>query len=112
MSRTRAAVIWLALFVVAVTVGVVFQDGLPARVADMVPLLDAAHNLVPLTAAQQCARGTLTGKVTHVRDGDTIVVGGMPIRLAGLAAPEGDEPGGAKAIAAMRAMVDGRELRC
>jgi micrococcal nuclease len=36
----------------------------------------------------------LTGKVSFVRDGDTIVVGSMPIRLNGLARPEGDEPGG------------------
>ena len=28
------------------------------------------------TLAQQCARGTLTAEVTHVRDGDTIEVGG------------------------------------
>jgi micrococcal nuclease len=44
--------------------------------------------------ASPCPRGALTGQVTHVRDGDTIVAGTMPIRLNGLAAPEGDEPGG------------------
>ena len=54
----------------------------------------------PSTAAD-CPRGTLTGEVTHVRDGDTIVVGSMPIRLNGLAAPEGDEPGGAAATQVM-----------
>ena len=32
-----------------------------------------------------CAHGTLTGEVTHVRDGDTVEVGGLPIRLQGLA---------------------------
>jgi hypothetical protein len=30
----------------------------------------------------------LTGTVTHVRDGDTIVVGAIPIRLNGVSAPE------------------------
>jgi micrococcal nuclease len=50
--------------------------------------------------------------VTHVRDGDTIELGGMAIRLNGLAAPERDEPGGAEATEAMRAMVEGRPLRC
>lgn len=64
------------------------------------------------TLAQQCARGSLVATVTHVRDGDTIEVGGLPIRLQGLAAPEGNEPGGAQATKAMRAMVQGRELRC
>jgi endonuclease YncB( thermonuclease family) len=54
-------------------------------------------------SAAPCPRGTLTGEVTHVRDGDTIKVGSMPIRLDGLAAPEGDAPGGA---AATRAMVE------
>jgi endonuclease YncB( thermonuclease family) len=54
----------------------------------------------------------LTGQVTNVRDGDTIVVGSMPIRLNGLAAPEGDEPGGAAATQAMLELVQGRELRC
>ena len=31
---------------------------------------------------------TLIGRTDHVRDGDTIVVSGVPIRLEGLAAPE------------------------
>ena len=57
------------------------------------------------------SRGSLTGPVTYVRDGDTIVVGSMPIRLNGLAAPEGDEPGGA-ATQAMIELVQGRPLRC
>ena len=65
----------------------------------------------PSTAAK-CPRGTLTGQVTHLRDGDTIVVGSMPIRLNGLAAPEGDEPGGAAATQAMLELVQGRTLRC
>jgi micrococcal nuclease len=60
----------------------------------------------------KCPRGTLTGAVTYVRDGDTIVVGSMPIRLNGLAAPEGDEPGGARATRAMLELVEGREVRC
>ena len=37
--------------------------------------------------AAKCPRGTLTGQVTHVRDGDTIVVGSMPIRLNGWPRP-------------------------
>jgi micrococcal nuclease len=57
-------------------------------------------------------RGTLTGQVTFVREGDTIVVGSMPIRLNGLAAPEWDEPGGAAARKAMLELVEGRTLGC
>jgi micrococcal nuclease len=66
----------------------------------------------PTLAAAPCPRGTLTGQVTLVRDGDTIVVGSMPIRLNGLAAPEGDEPRGEAARRAMVELVDGRVLRC
>jgi micrococcal nuclease len=40
------------------------------------------------------------------------VVGNMPIRLNGLAAPEGDEPGGGAATQAMIELVEGRTLRC
>jgi micrococcal nuclease len=36
----------------------------------------------------------------------------MPIRLNGLAAPEGGEPGGAAATQAMIELVQGRTLRC
>jgi endonuclease YncB( thermonuclease family) len=40
----------------------------------------------------QCARGMLLGEVTYVRDGDTIELGEMAIRLQGLAAPSGTKP--------------------
>lgn len=82
---------------------------------DMLGRAAAAAFLVIATAeasAAPCPRGTLTGAVTYVRDGDTIVVGTMPLRLNGLAAPEGDEPGGAAATRAMVEMVEGREVRC
>jgi micrococcal nuclease len=72
----------------------------------------AALLVSPPADAAKCPRGTLTGQVTYVRDGDTIVVGSMPIRLNGLAAPEGDEPGGAEATKAMLELVQGRTLRC
>ncbi len=56
---------------------------------------------------------TLEGQVTHVRDGDTIEVEGVPIRLNGLAAPESDEPGGTEATAVMERIVHQvRWLRC
>jgi len=38
--------------------------------------------------AASCRARVLVGEVTHVRDGDTIEVAGLPIRLSGLAAPE------------------------
>jgi micrococcal nuclease len=68
--------------------------------------------LATQAVAASCPRGTLTGEVTHVRDGDTIEVGGMPIRLQGLAAPESGEPGAGAATRAMTALVQGQTLRC
>jgi endonuclease YncB( thermonuclease family) len=68
--------------------------------------------VAPALAAAVCPRETFTGQVTHVRDGDTIEVGGLPIRLNGFAAPEGDEPDGDAATRAMVELVDGRTLRC
>lgn len=56
---------------------------------------------------------TLEGPVTHIRDGDTIEVDGVPIRLNGLAAPERDEPGGPEATAMMQRIVhQAGPLRC
>jgi endonuclease YncB( thermonuclease family) len=44
----------------------------------------------------------LTGAVTHVRDGDTIVVAGHPIRLEALDCPELNHKGGNKAKVLMQ----------
>lgn len=54
----------------------------------------------------------LTGTVTHVRDGDTIEVGKIPIRLNGVSAPELDEPLGIASKQFMLDLVDGRNVRC
>jgi endonuclease YncB( thermonuclease family) len=54
----------------------------------------------------------LTGTVTHVRDGDTIEVGKIPIRLNGVSAPELDEPLGQQSKQFMRDLVDGKSVRC
>jgi micrococcal nuclease len=62
--------------------------------------------------APACERGTLTGRVTYVRDGDTIELGRMATRLQGLAAPEWGDPGGREAREAMVEMVLGQMLRC
>jgi micrococcal nuclease len=62
--------------------------------------------------AAQCPHVSIAGIVRHVRDGDTIEVGRMPIRLQGLAAPEDDEPGGDRATTAMERLVLDREVRC
>jgi len=51
--------------------------------------------------------------VQRVIDGDTLdLVDGRRIRLMGVSAPERDEPGGAEATAALRALVEHREITC
>jgi micrococcal nuclease len=78
------------------------------RLALSAAALELVLLISSLAVAASCPRGTLTGEVTRVRDGDTIEVGGMAIRLQGLAAPESGEPG---AQAATRAMVEFRARR-
>jgi len=55
---------------------------------------------------------TLDGLVTEVRDGDTIEVGRIPIRLNGVSAPEMNEPLGPQSKAFMTDLVMGKRLRC
>jgi len=54
----------------------------------------------------------LTGHVTKVRDGDTIEVGKIPIRLNGVSAPEMKEPLGPQSKAFMVDLVMGKRVRC
>ena len=54
----------------------------------------------------------LRGIVSHVRDGDTIEVGKIPIRLNGVSAPELDEPLGQKSKQFMVDLVNGQRVRC
>ena len=58
------------------------------------------------------AESTLTGLVTHVRDGDTIELGELPIRLNGVSAPELNEPFGPQSKQFMRDLVIGKIVRC
>ena len=55
---------------------------------------------------------TLTGTVTKVRDGDTIEVGKIPIRLKGVSAPEMRDPLGPKSKSFMTDLVMGKRVRC
>ena len=54
----------------------------------------------------------LTGDVTEVRDGDTIEVGKIPIRLNGVSAPEMNEPLGPQSKSFMADLVMGKRVRC
>jgi micrococcal nuclease len=52
------------------------------------------------------------GVVTKVRDGDTIEVGKIPIRLNGVSAPELKEPLGPQSKKFMVELVNGKRVRC
>lgn len=63
----------------------------------------------PVVAGEQ---SVLTGLVTKVRDGDTVEVGRIPIRLNGVSAPEMKEPLGPQSKAFMTDLVMGKRVRC
>lgn len=63
-------------------------------------------------ARQYIGRETIYGRVTHVRDGDTIEVSGIPVRLSGITCDELGTPLGAVATNAVRSIVGGVRLRC
>jgi endonuclease YncB( thermonuclease family) len=52
------------------------------------------------------------GKVTHVRDADTIEVRGIPIRFDGVDAPDKGQPGFEKGKQWMQRNYAGRVVRC
>ena len=62
--------------------------------------------------APTAERAPIVGRVTQVRDGDTIEVEGQPIRLQGLAAPELRQPLGREAGRYLRGLILGRQVRC
>jgi micrococcal nuclease len=78
------------------------------------PILFAA---ICLLLAQDAAAEQLVGR-TRVIDGDTIAVGGVTVRLKGIAAPEmprgssTGEPGGHNATAFMEQIAGGRTAVC
>jgi micrococcal nuclease len=82
----------------------------------MIPLsrtLALAFALLIISAIAVAAEPTiLTGTVTHVRDGDTIEVGKIPIRLNGVSAPELKEKLGPQSKQFMLDLVNDKRVRC
>ena len=71
------------------------------------PLIETLVRRVSTTATAPDLLG-----VARVRDGDTIVVAGTPVRLNGLHCPEAREPGGRAATEAMEALVARAVVAC
>jgi endonuclease YncB( thermonuclease family) len=68
--------------------------------------------LIVFALALPAQSETLKGKVSRVRDGDTIVVGQTPIRLSTLDCPEMDERGGLEAKLRMIELTRKRSVIC
>lgn len=71
-------------------------------------LLVTVFLVVPAAEAAQ----QISGKATRVRDADTVIVGGVPVRLQGIDAPENGTRAGNEATAAMKRFLRGKELVC
>lgn len=94
----------------------------PTRLAGLLgglAAISATPALLLAALAGPAAAETLAG-AARVADGDTLRVGGVTVRLQGLAAPEvahpglhvAEEPGGPEARDAMRALVAGHTVVC
>lgn len=68
--------------------------------------------LLLLPVAAHAGQESVFGNVTHVRDGDTIEVSGVPVRFNGISAPELSEPYGEQSKNAMSGLVAGKQVRC
>ncbi|WP_372520341.1 thermonuclease family protein [Limimaricola soesokkakensis] len=64
-------------------------------------------SVVSLSSTQE-----IVGRVTHVRDGDTIEVEGIPIRFGSLNCAESTTSKGQLATAKIRALIAGQTLTC
>jgi len=67
--------------------------------------------LQPLSSVAQ-AQTQIRGPVTHVRDGDTIKIGPIAVRLEGVSAPELREKLGQPSKMFMQGLVMGRKVTC
>lgn len=86
-----------AVTVVGLTIGFLLVERLPEYVG---------------TLPEQTAAQTIVGKVTRVRDGDTIEVEGHPIRFGSLDCDERGSSRGDAATNRMRSLISGQILTC
>ncbi len=81
---------------------------------DKLAALSGAKMISTMTIAlsrQQLRAESVRGPA-YVRDGDTIVVDDVAVRLQGLLCPERDEPGGSTATQAMTQLTRGQNVSC
>jgi len=97
--RGRGSPLWSAVIIAGIlgVLGYTAIERFPERLGPA----------VELTAIE-----TVAGRVTRVRDGDTIEVAGVPIRFGSLDCAESGTAAGEKATRHMRRLVSGQRLTC
>ncbi|MFP1631953.1 thermonuclease family protein [Zhengella sp. ZM62] len=91
----------IGLAIIAITLGLVFMYIGAERFPEYF------GPVVAISSGQE-----IVGRVTHVRDGDTIEVSGIPIRFGSLDCAESGTSAGERATARMRTLVAGQILTC
>ncbi len=117
--RVTAPTAGLILIAVAISLVVAFH-AVPADFAITAPekttlsptALRGGNAWNGATSGSIKTSGKFVGRVTHVRDGDTIEVSGRPIRFAKLDCAENQTVDGRRASSHMRALVSGQTLSC
>jgi micrococcal nuclease len=84
---------------------------LPFLTPRLLAVVLAAALVAPTLATAGGIHQPITGAV-EIIDGDSLIVGGVRIRLRGLDAPELDHPGGEAARRAMQEIIGGHSLNC
>lgn len=89
----------------------------PERVAAIAPvpapkIINGGNAMSGTRSAVSSPRGDFVGRVTHVRDGDTIEVASRPIRIANLDCAEMNTVAGQSARQRMQSLVAGQRLSC
>ncbi len=117
--RVAAPTIGLFLISVSLVLAVAFQvvpggfgQAIPTKTALRPTALRGGNAWGGTTSDPMSTSGSFVGRVTHVRDGDTIEVSGRPIRFAKLDCAEIGTPAGRQADRHMRALVSGKTLSC
>lgn len=115
--------VWLIVVGVAANVYIVLDKyDLPipdarapsdAVIVNRLPHIGAGSNVtVSKSSGAYSGARVIEGKVTHVRDGDTIEVSGTPVRFANLDCDELGTASGEKAKRRMAQLVSGQKVRC
>lgn len=79
---------------------------------DRIPIITSLVVAITFSALPASAGQWIEGRVTHVRDVDTIEVNNLPIRLNGVDGPELDERGGRAGKSWMQRLVLRKPVKC